>query len=1057
MPNPSIAGRAGAFLLAVTLLAPAAARAEVEVVEGNFGGATYTLARDSEFHGADALLLIPAPAGLHAADDQADNRIVTGSLDLVSEGLTLFALDATRNPGFRIVERTQELRDFAQAMLDLEQIDGDLFVAGETGTGTLVHLLLEKFPTEFAGGVADSGVGHLNDQFDYLAYDLVVRHFTFQSLDETLEQLLLLQDALGGPLRDRRTRAPNPRLLSHSPVFGADAIEAREILLHGDSDERIPVFHHHRFTDAMVAAGNKSRILALTVPAGGRLAPGRDAATFYGDLVRELVQWTREGSPPNYEAGAELGPRHTSAERRPRPADLRSVEQMSAAPSVVSIRLEGRIGQGSHLAGWNDGLRVADLDGDGASEILVGDAEGFVHCFEWNGAAIVERWRSSDLGSLTFAIAPGAVTEGADPRLYVANYAGEIHRIEPTDPDGAFRVFTDALEMPIVDLAVARLGMADNPVLLYRSFDGFLVAVDPDALVEIGRSPYLGPTPGTGMDRVDLDGDGTDEIVVGNGGGEVLLLSGTDLSIVARSDPIGFYPHRVHFAEVTGASPREIVVSGTTDGSREGGSAVHVVLDLQLAEKRRTTRLGPYRGFEACYGAGHRQLLLGTKGEIVVAQLGQGGSIRRWTHPHPDERVTGIACGDLAGDGSSLLAVATAEGSLTVVDRASLETLGHLPGLAGGYGLALSELDRDRSFPEILVGRRPAGVAAVHAPSRSIVSQSATPEHWNHALRGGDVDGDGRIEIVTGSGEGVAEKAEDLDGFVSALKFDLTPEWTTENPEAVLDGVDGSIFGLDLADFDFDGRPEVVIGTDASPDHELPGSPVGFGRVRLLSGASGETLVSAEIEGHDFYGLSTGDVTGDGLMDVVVGDRRGFLHILTPADPHQSLERIFVSDDLGSRLVGIEIVELDGVLPPEILVGNEEGLIRALRWDGSALAPVHEVTGLGSHAFGFFAADLGGAAGPEILSGNANGDLYVFDAGLELLASLHGLGAFPVAYGAALLADVDGDGFRELAVGSSGYLYLFELRNAFDSGPGTLPPGSKDPTGLDHAPPPPLR
>ena len=45
-------------------------------------------------------------------------------------------------------------------------------------------------------------------------------------------------------------------------------------------------------------------------------------------------------------------------------------------------------------------IRVADIDADGEDEILVGNAQGYLHMLDWNGSlnAWVEGFHSVDLG-----------------------------------------------------------------------------------------------------------------------------------------------------------------------------------------------------------------------------------------------------------------------------------------------------------------------------------------------------------------------------------------------------------------------------------------------------------------------------------------------------------------------------------------------------------------------------------------------------------------------------------------------------------------------------------
>ena len=1033
------------------------ASAALEEAEGTFLGNTYKVAHDPEIRNGDLFLLIPELAGLHDDDDQRDNRIVDAHLDLVTLGYTVASMDSLATPGLRLTERPSDLHEFAMTVRANLGLDGDVFVAGAPGTGTIVHLMLQDFPGSFAGGIADSGLAEIEPQLDRLELTLLEDLWTFRNdARETLESILVLQDMLDGPVVDRDTLITNSRLRDRSPAQGTAALADREILVHGDSDLRRPVFHHWLYTDAVVDAGRKNHMISFVVPVGGDLAPGTDVQRYYGDLLLELVGWAQTGTPPQYESGRTYGPRDDSDEDQPTTADVSEIDLMSATGNPVSISLQARAGQGSHLAGLNDSLRLRDLDGDGSMEILFGDHEGFVHVFELSQGELTERWRYQDLGAATFALDAGVLREGGAPRILVGNYSGQVYRLLPQAPYTVELIWEDPLGSPILDLEIVNLSIHEGPSIAVRTLDGYIHAIDPTDGDLVARSPYLGPTPGMGMDIADIDEDGFADIVVGDGRGFVRRLSSHDLSVVEESDALGIYPWRVHYVNTHGSSSPEVLVSGSKSADRQDES-MSLVLNRSLSVVKSSTRLASYQGFAAADAdsEGVDDLFLGELGRLCLVNL-PGKDVQIWDHPGNREQITGVVTGDVEANGAALVVVVTAEGSVSVLERETLFLRAHRPGIAGGYGLALTELRGTTATSEVLVGRRPNGLMGLDGETLDPVSAFAAPAEWAHAIEVENVDGKGQREWIVGTGNGVEDTADELSGFVYALRNDGSTLWTTRNPELPLDNVDGSIWGLEVAEFNFDSRPEILIANDATPDHGLTGSPVGKAQVRMLDGATENVLASVDIDAHDLYGLAVGDVTGDSQRNVVVGDRRGYIHILSPADPVTSLEETYVSRDFGSSIVGLSVLDLDAAPPAEIVCGTREGVVRVLRWNGTALDVVAESAKLGSHTWGVFTGDIDGNGTREIVVGNANGDLYIFDNELNLLMTLTGLGSFLGAYDAMRVEDTDADGYQELVVGSSGYVYLFELRNQLTSaGRGTPPIVGGDPTGYDHAPPPP--
>jgi hypothetical protein len=127
-----------------------------------------------------------------------------------------------------------------------------------------------------------------------------------------------------------------------------------------------------------------------------------------------------------------------------------------------------------------------------------------------------------------------------------------------------------------------------------------------------------------------------------------------------------------------------------------------------------------------------------------------------------------------------------------------------------------------------------------------------------------DVTGDGTPDLVTAPGVGTAPTVKVYDGATGA-------------EVASFDAYESSFTGgvqVAVADLNGDGKAEVITGAD------LGGGP----RVRVLDGASvvaGEPVALIDflaIEDENFRGgvrVATGDVTGDGVADLVVGAGEG--------------------------------------------------------------------------------------------------------------------------------------------------------------------------------------
>ncbi|MBN2538019.1 PQQ-binding-like beta-propeller repeat protein [candidate division WOR-3 bacterium] len=376
------------------------------------------------------------------------------------------------------------------------------------------------------------------------------------------------------------------------------------------------------------------------------------------------------------------------------------------------------------------------------------------------------------------------------------------------------------------------------------------------------------------------------------------------------------------------------------------------------------------------------------------------------------------------------------------------------PGHCGATGLR-AELDT----------LRPAGAVMTGGPL------SAAPVM-------GDLDGDGRNEVVFGSGDGVlrvvnGERAAvawsdslgcamvdapgigdlDGDGWLDVVAADAdgrvrawdgpsgAPSWTYE-AGVPLSG------GVTIGDPDVDGGLEVVIATTG-------------GTVTALDGTTGSVEWSVTLPGAAVGAPALGDADGDGRLEVVVG---------VTDSCYRSLDGTTGSADGASSLAiaaacAPALVDLDGSAGPELVIVTADGQVRAyaagsdsLLWafPGNARTPpaVGDIDGDGSPEVVFGAGDstvralgadgqprwtvaaagavssapalgrVGADSGLDVVTGTAGGVLLVLDGGTGAAIVTRPLGG--AAGSEPALGDFDGDGRLDVAVGSfDGGLYLF--------------------------------
>lgn len=228
-----------------------------------------------------------------------------------------------------------------------------------------------------------------------------------------------------------------------------------------------------------------------------------------------------------------------------------------------------------------------------------------------------------------------------------------------------------------------------------------------------------------------------------------------------------------------------------------------------------------------------------------------------------------VASGDVTGDGVEDIITGTgagaAGGHVKVFDgRTGAEIrsfFAYAAAFSGGVTVAAGDVNGD-GFDDIITGAGP-GSTGGHVK----VFDGATGQELQSFfafggfsggvnVASGDIDGDGRDDVIVGSGPGGGPhvKVFDSGGGAELASFFAYPA-----------AFSGGVF-VASGDVDGDGRDDIITGA---------GPGAAGGHVKVFSGASGAEIRSfLAVDDPSFAGgvrVAVGDVTGDGADDIITG------------------------------------------------------------------------------------------------------------------------------------------------------------------------------------------
>jgi hypothetical protein len=594
---------------------------------------------------------------------------------------------------------------------------------------------------------------------------------------------------------------------------------------------------------------------------------------------------------------------------------------------------------------------------------------------------------------------------------------------------------------------------------------GTIALADPTREYPLVRSNMGIPTNGNCIEISDFDGDGSNSVLIGSNTLYLLKKAGTDyaqtwvypfdpgmsttISALAIGDATGDGRREIYFASGTlitaldGVTRREIARFGQDLSALTGPKALITWKALRAADLDGDGHLELVcLGGEGSYGSTDWLYVLDGKTLAIkwkISQTGLGGSMAvanvdadaaleiitaggyvydGVTHANDWAYGAGfgftVDAGDVDGDGIAEIVGAVDWTAVKVYSAVLKSPIWEIP-TSDIDSIKVVNLD-GASPAEIVVGDGQWGNVTVYrydSASKAVVKvgQINSQDHGVSGIAAGDVDGDGQLDLVWGSGR----SSSGADVLV-VTSWGPTPTLKWKGPSPQLDGPFSGAKPARLTS----GQTKLIFAT--------PQTASGYNGMRILSlhPTTGALAVSSEVDSNwsRVSACDVGDVFGTGFDRVLLGSANYYDNYFAVMNV-ESNQKDWVSAKLGAASA-ITHADMNGDAIQDLIGLTSDGYIYA--WDVAHQTLIWSSTSLGSGK-DLGVADLDGDGVPEIVG--LTGSNVITFAKSQATGTWLETGRYALSGQDLLLADTDGDGKPEIFVlgvaTTGGALKVFKL------------------------------